>query len=282
MSSRSIYRNKKSNPRTGLMQAASPRNGRGVALLLRGLLGLAFMAFTLGCDRMVLPPRPAGVPEGSSFDRHHRVWFLREATRERSWYENGAPATDGSQLDGLADGRRRWYAPDGVTVTTEGVYSHGRRTGAWTHRDDAGVVYAVVRYADEPSDPELAAISMDTGNENGPLDRFYPDGQRELRGGYRAGRFHGRFVRYFRNGVVEYDGEYQNGHKEGLWRIYEPGGGLLREEHYRAGLLDGAFRIYDKSSQVTYEAYFEKGNRTSERATGRLIPQPQGQGPARP
>lgn len=229
------------------------------------LVGVVMFSLLTGCERLSLPPRPRGVVPGSVFERHHRVWILRESNRERNWYENGALATDGSLNQGARHGKWRWFAPDGVTITTEGNYVMGRRTGEWIHRDDAGVVYAIIRYAAEPSDPELTAVSLEIGNENGPLDRFYPDGRRELAGAFRAGRFHGPFKRFFRNGRVEYEGEYRNGLKEGTWRVYRDDGSHLRDETYRRGRVDGSFRIFDSQSRLVYEARYEDGTLKSER-----------------
>lgn len=229
------------------------------------ITGLLFISFLTACERLTLPPRPGAVAPGSVFERHHRVWILRESTRERNWYENGALATDGSLSQGARDGTWRWYAPDGVTITTEGRYIMGRRTGEWIHRDDAGVVYAVIRYAAEPADPELTAVSLEIGNENGPMERFYPDGRRELSGAFRAGRFHGPFKRYFRNGRVEYEGEYQNGLKEGIWHVYRDDGSHLRDETYRRGRVHGSFLIFDSRSRLDYEAQYEDGILKSER-----------------
>jgi antitoxin component YwqK of YwqJK toxin-antitoxin module len=214
--------------------------------------------FTSRCSRLVLPPLPEGVPEGASFDRRNRLWILYTADRELGYYASGKPAFTGEIHNGRRDGLWFSYAPDGLTVTTTGRYRNGRRDGVWIHRDDSGRLYVRIRYSPEPADPVLTAVSPEIGNENGPFERYYPDGQIELSGSYRAGRFDGMFRRYRRTGQLEYEGRYREGVKEGLWKIYDGSGALLREENYQNGELEGRFRIFDRS-RLIFETVYKDG-----------------------
>lgn len=223
-----------------------------VALLIAPIL------LSIGCDRLVLPPLPDGVPEGASYDRRNRLWVIRKDNRELAFYANGKPAYAGELKGGRREGPWNSYAPDGKTVTTSGEYRNGRRDGTWVHRDDSGRLYVKIGYSAEPSDPVLSAVSGETGNENGPFERYYPDGRIELTGEYRAGRFDGFFRRYGRTGRIEYEGRYSAGLKEGLWKIYDRSGSLIREERYQNGELEGEFRIF-RDGRAVFETVYAKG-----------------------
>ncbi len=227
--------------------------------MIRYWLPVVVLLFLLtGCERTVLPPLPDGVPEGARYDRRHRLWVIRSSDEELAFYADGKPAHAGQLNNGVREGRWVSYAPDGTTVTTSGIYRKGRRDGQWVHRDDTGRLYVQIGYAPEPADPVLSAVSRETGNENGPFKRYYPDGSVELTGAYRAGRFHGHFRRYGRNGKMAYEGQYVNGQKEGLWKIYDSTGQLQREEHYAAGRLQGAFRIF-RNGRLAFETVYKDG-----------------------
>lgn len=229
---------------------------------------IAMILFSTGCDRLVLPPLPDGIPEGASYDRRNRLWIVRSNNRELAFYANGKPAYTVELKDGRREGAYTSYAPDGITITTSGEYRNGRRNGIWVHRDDSGRLYVKIGYSAEPSDPVLTAVSGETGNENGPFERYYPDGKIELTGKYRAGRFDGLFRRYGRSGRIEYEGRYSKGQKEGLWRIYDRSGALLREEHYHGGELEGSFRIF-RSNHIVFETVYNEGREVGPRRNGR-------------
>lgn len=222
------------------------------------MLFVISITFLSGCDRLVLPPLPEGVPDGAVYERRSRLWIIHRDNRELAFYANGKPAYMGELQGGQRDGLWTSYAPDGVTVTTSGTYRKGRRDGVWVHRDDSGRLYVKIGHSAEPADPVLSALSTETGNENGPFERYYPDGRVELTGQYRAGRFDGLFRRYGRTGRVEYEGRYSEGLKEGLWKIYDRSGALLREEPYQNGVLDGRFRVF-REGRAVFETIYADG-----------------------
>lgn len=219
---------------------------------------IAPILLSIGCDRLVLPPLPDGVPEGASYDRRNRLWVIRRDNRELAFYANGKPAYAGELKDGRREGPWTSYAPDGKTVTTSGRYRNGRRDGIWVHRDDSGRLYVKIGYSPEPSNPVLSAVSEETGNENGPFERYYPDGRIELTGNYRAGVFDGLFRRYGRTGRIEYEGRYRDGLKEGLWKFYDRFGSLIREERYQNGELEGEFCIF-RNGRAVFKTVYAKG-----------------------
>jgi len=240
------------------------RAAANIRFCLFASLLIAPIVLSTGCDRLVLPPLPDGVPEGASYDRRNRLWVVRKDNRELAFYANGKPAYAGGLQGGRREGLWTSYAPDGKTVTTSGEYRNGRRDGIWVHRDDSGRLYVKIGYSAEPSDPVLTAVSGETGNENGPFVRYYPDGKIELTGDYRAGRFDGLFRRYGRTGLIEYEGRYSEGLKEGLWKIYDRSGTLLREERYQNGELEGSFRIFRDGREV-FETVYVKGKEVGPR-----------------
>ncbi len=228
----------------------------------RGIL-LVFMAFALllplSCDRLKLPPRPDSVPENAEFDRRRDVWNVVQGQEYRQYYKDGHLGTEGQIQEGKRIGRWNWYAPDGTTLTTTGVYLNGRRDGLWKHYDDSGRLYLTIEYAPEPIDPVIGSISIDYGNENGPYKRYYPDGTLEEEGAHRAGKRDGIMKRYHPDGDLMVRGDYRDGKKEGKWEYYHFSGTLIRIENYTDGKLEGNVITYHANGLPYSETLYQKG-----------------------
>ena len=266
---------------------------RGLSLL--ALLVLAAPA----CERLRQPPRPNGVPEAAVRDRSVNLWMYRaDDHRFYMYYETGAVARTGQMQPGtnIRTGEWRTYASDGERVTSVGVYLENWRDGIWryfddTERahqdriaqrvfgtqvdvalvcadrkarnhhafDDTERVYLTVAYQPEPKRFFGFLGITDYGNENGPFERFFPDGSLEERGVFWSGYYHGPIVRYHRNGNKAFEGNYEKDEPVGLWRYYYPEGNLEREESYRAGRLHGTLRNYYPDGRLYQETVFENG-----------------------
>lgn len=213
----------------------------------------------LHCDRLKLPPRPDNVPESAEYDRRRAFWNVLDGTEYRQYYKDGNLSTEGQIEAGKRTGRWNWYAPDGKTLTTTGVYFNGRRDGLWKHFDDSGRLYLTIEYAPEPIDPVIGSLSIDYGNENGPYKRYYPDGTLEEEGSHRAGKRDGVMKRYHPSGKLMLLGQYEEGKKTGNWKYYHFSGALVRLETYKDGKLEGNVLTYHANGIPYSETLYRNG-----------------------
>lgn len=65
-------------------------------------------------------------------------------------------------------------------------------------------------------------MNGDEGNEEGLFERFYENGQLELKGNYTEGYRDNLWQKYFPDGELEYTGYYKNGKKVKTWFYYYP------------------------------------------------------------
>ncbi|MCB1166432.1 MAG: toxin-antitoxin system YwqK family antitoxin [Leptospiraceae bacterium] len=229
--------------------------------LHRALFILAIILSTefFGCDRLSLPPRPESIPDGATYDRRRDQWNYSKDSEVRQYYENGNLLLEGQMDGGSRIGTWNWYAPDGKTLTTTGVYRNGRRDGLWKHFDDSGRLYLTIEYKPEPLDPVIGAITIDYGNENGPYHRYYPDGTLEEKGSMVAGKKDGAMNRFFPDGGTMIQGQYEDGKKIGKWVYYHFSGTIVRLENYKAGLLDGTVKTFHANGLPYSETEYSSG-----------------------
>lgn len=231
--------------------------------LLQGLILATLLVSTAtGCDRLKQPPRPADVPEGAIRNRSVNLWMHRGTDNSfRMFYETGRVARAGQMQPGNNQRTGNWqsFASDGKRVTSDGAYLNDWRDGLWRYFDDTEQVYLTVEYLPKPKRFFGFLTVTDYGNENGPFERYFPDGSLEERGVFWSGYYHGPIVRYHRNGKKAFEGRYEKDNPVGLWRYYYPEGNLEREESFRGGQLNGVLRNYYSNGDLYHETVFENG-----------------------
>lgn len=223
---------------------------------------LAFCVSFFACDRLSQPPRPAQVPEGAVRNRDINLWMYRAPDDAfQMYYATGKLARSGRMQSGknLRTGDWQSFAADGERVTSDGAYLNDWRDGLWRYFDDQEQLYLTVEYKPEPKRFFGFLNVTDYGNENGPFERYFPDGTLEERGIFWSGYYHGPIVRYHRNGNKAFEGRYEKDNPVGLWRYYYPEGNLEREESYRDGRLHGTLRNYYSDGSLYHETTFEEG-----------------------
>ena len=218
---------------------------------------------SFGCGRLRKPERPVGVPAGAERERKTGMWTLATPTSFTQYFADGTVATKGTISHGSREGEWRAWSMDGKVLISVGNYQRGRRDGLWKHFDDRGRLYLVMHYAPKPARDFFGFSHPDYGNENGPYERFFPDGRLEERGEFRGGFYHGPVVRYHWNGRVAMRGEYRKDQMYGTWTYYYPEGARERTEPYLDGLLEGRVANYHPDGSVYQEALFHKGSRIS-------------------
>ncbi len=225
-----------------------------------GLLILAASLASLSCKRFTTPPVPPGVPEEATLNRKASVWEYRAPDGSYGmYYADGSVAARGQYKGGARTGVWKTFLPGGETVATRGHYRGDWRDGTWIFNDDEGKLYLSVEYALEPKREFIFLVTHDYGNENGPYERYFPDGSLEERGSFRAGYMEGPLVRYHSNGKQAVVGQYKKDKKVGVWRYYYPEGNLEREESYQEGVLEGVLRSYYPDGTLYQESRYSGG-----------------------
>ncbi len=213
------------------------------------------------CRRLRETPRPSGVPAGAQLDRKTGLWTHQTQTAFQQYFAEGGLSAEGALRQGRREGPWRAWSMDGRTVITTGRYLAGRRDGTWRHFDDEGRLYLLIHYARAPVRDFGFFSHPDYGNENGPYERYFPDGSLEERGTFRGGYYEGEMVRYHRNGRVAVRGTFRKDLMEGTWSYYYPEGSLERTETYVEGRLGGLLSNYHPDGSVYQKALYERGGR---------------------
>lgn len=232
--------------------------GISAAIWKGSILGGAFLLLPL-CARITTPPLPPGVPAGAHRQKQGLWEYTGDDGSFRLYYPDGKIAQTGEIQIGVRRGVWKSYSLDTGKVTSIGLYRNDWRDGVWKYYDTGGRLYYTVTYAPEPKQPLLAMITHDYGNENGPYERFFPDGTLEERGAFYAGLYEGEIVRYYKNGKKAVEGRYKSDKMDGIWRYYYPEGGLERIETFRNGVLDGELKRYRPDGKLFLETRYSAG-----------------------
>lgn len=228
----------------------------------RFLIFLLISILLIECKRLKVPPLPEGVPAQSTYNRKTRLYSHKTATGLYTvYYDNGILAQRGETENGRRRGIWLKYSLDGNSITASGRYEDDRRIGTWRYFDQKGSLYLTIRYKKTPVRDFGFLYHRDYGNENGPYERYFPDGSLEERGQFRGGYYHGLIVRYYRNGRKLMVGKYLRDKKTGLWKYYYPEGVLEREEIYKNGRLHGLLRNFKPDGRLYQKVLFHNGKR---------------------
>lgn len=163
---------------------------------------------------------------------------LVEYEIRRDYYPDMKVKIEGSYRDGVADGFRKEYKPDG---TLEVIYllDKGRIVGA--------------------------GMLDEQGNKQGFWKEYYREGGLRSEGNYVNGIRTGVWVYYFPDGTVEQKGTYTSkGKEQGKWTWYYQGGVLRREENYTSGIRNGEMKEYDELGKLIASGIFEDGEEEGE------------------
>ncbi|RHX96226.1 hypothetical protein DLM76_04540 [Leptospira yasudae] len=170
----------------------------------------------------VKEPIPANIPAGAKFQKEFNAYVLTEPGRRRIYYDNGKIYQDCSINElGLENGLCRFYSKYEDRILAKGNFENGVRRGEWTWNFDNGNLYIRQNYGKGQRKPEVM-MSGDEGNEDGLYERFYENGQVELKGSYTEGYRNNLWQKYFPDGELEYTGYYKNGRKVRTWFYYYP------------------------------------------------------------
>jgi uncharacterized protein len=138
----------------------------------------------------------------------------------RDYYPDMRVKIEGTYRDGVADGIRKEYNPDG-SLRIAYVVDMGRLMGS-------GILDA-------------------SGKKQGPWKEYYKEGGLRAEGNYRDGIRIGSWKFYFPDGTLEQLGIYTDRGKEhGIWTWYYADSTLRRVENYTNGMKNGEMVEYSE------------------------------------
>ncbi len=166
--------------------------------------------------------RPIGLPEKAKFDKNMNAYVLNEETSQKIYYDNGKLFSECS-LDSnkIFHGFCKTYLRSEDKIASQGNYEHGAKIGEWVWFFPNGKIYIKQKFGPGPKDP-AALFNGDDGNEDGPYERYYPEGILEVKGSYKKGLKSDFWQKFFKDGELEYSGYYSNGAKIRTWFYYFP------------------------------------------------------------
>ena len=163
---------------------------------------------------------------------------LKAPELKKEYYENGTVKSEGSFIDGKAEGEHREYTPDGQLKIAK-LYSNGN---------------------------VVAEGIIDTsGSKQGAWKKYYPSGSLRGVGNYLNNKHVGDWVYYYEDGKIEQVGKYDDkGKAQGVWKWYYPCyapcnkdfGTLKKIENYKGNKLEGETTEYNDSGKVITQGQY--------------------------
>jgi antitoxin component YwqK of YwqJK toxin-antitoxin module len=159
------------------------------------------------------------------------------------YYKNGIVKSEGSYINGKAEGEHREYNEDGQLKIAR-MYLKGK---------------------------VISEGMMDTsGYKNGLWKVFYSNGNLRASGNYLSNKHIGDWIYYYDNGKIEQVGKYdKKGKAQGMWKWYYPCnppcnkefGSIKKIENYKNNKLEGDFIEYNDSGKVITKGLYENNEK---------------------
>ena len=90
--------------------------------------------------------------------------------------------------------------------------------------------------------------------------RYYPNGNKQIEGGYKNGQRDGHWVYWFENGNKQSDGYFDNGTRTGETKVWDETGKQIYTGFYKNGKPDKTWYIYNKNGEKESEIIYKEGN----------------------
>jgi antitoxin component YwqK of YwqJK toxin-antitoxin module len=192
---------------------------------------------------------PSGIPEAAKFDRKKNIYILSDEKFNYVYYPNGSLYEKCEHDENLKlNGRCENYLKDSNKIISYGNFKNGQRHGVWTWTFPDGQNYVIQNFTYGKKKDFWIPIEI-WGNENGPYQRFYPNGILEEEGSFDTGEKTGFWKKYYPDGSLEYTGNYLKSKKILDWKYFYPNDNLEAKELYdRNGVLIQRTTYYPNGS----------------------------------
>jgi len=159
---------------------------------------------------------------------------LAEYELRTDYYADGSVKVIGSYKDGLPEGIRREYTPDGK-IKIAYIFEKGKITGE--------------------------GIVDEKGLKQGFWKEFYAEnGKLKAEGNYKDNVKTGTWKFYTENEILKQTGNYnKNGFQNGEWKWFFENGTLQKVENFTNGVLEGICEEYDENGKIRSKGIYQEG-----------------------
>jgi antitoxin component YwqK of YwqJK toxin-antitoxin module len=162
---------------------------------------------------------------------------LRKLEVRTDYYPDGKIKTVGSYNNGIAEGVRREYKPDG-SIAISYILKKGIVIGK--------------------------GIVDENGLKQGSWEEFFDNGAKKAEGNYKDNKHTGYWKFYYKNGNIEQQGLYNaKGNAEGEWKWFFSNGRELLVQQFQDGIEEGPMVEYDDTGKVIAKGDFIEGQETA-------------------
>ena len=228
----------------------------------------------------------------------HPVIPKKKEGKIETFYENGNKRSSLEYKNGLLDGEKLLWAPDG-TLVEEAYYIKGNLEGRYyslesngalkiaqyknnqlhglfelTHppHEFFGKMKALESHYDEgllhgnlieynTAGTKISQIPYKQGVKEGKALWFTDQGQLFRSSDFQNDQLHGKYEEFYPNGVVKSEVSYTDGVREGVETHYFDDGAIKSTTFFAKGLLHGPKKEWDRDGRLIYQGNFHQGGR---------------------
>jgi len=106
--------------------------------------------------------------------------------------------------------------------------------------------------------------------QQGPIRRWYENGQPKMRGQYDQDQRVGKFAWWHANGSRKLEASYSKGQKAGMWTWWHENGMKSIQGEYKDSEATGVWTWWDETGKVSRQENFDKRNRERDGSQGEL------------
>ena len=121
------------------------------------------------------------------------------------------------------------------------------------------------KFSDAPFNGEVTGRlqgRMKNGKKYGPWNNFHENGQLNIKGTYKDGKWDGPWFRYYhKNGQLMQKGTYKDGKEDGPWVGYYRNGQLSGRVTYKDGKQVGLGVSYYENGQLWSKGHYKNGEK---------------------
>lgn len=200
--------------------------------------------------------------------------FNTDHKEEGEWkfYKEGRLSIQADLVDGVLDGERISYLPNG-SRDTKMTFRDGELKGTvynyYTFDElfnevplnSGGNREGVVKYYHKNGKLKHLINYID-GKRQGTCEEYYDNGQLTIKFEYKDDEIDGEYKGYHRNGTPSVEGQFQSGKRVGDWKFYHDNGNVKEEGSYVNGDQAGVWKTYYVDGKLEEEVtYGETGKR---------------------
>ena len=137
--------------------------------------------------------------------------------------------------------------PDKEKIKTYGTLVNGRLHGKYFEFYENG--------------SQLLVLNYNNGKQNGPAEKYYPNGNIEIEGTMKNDLADGKFTFFYEDGTRQSVKNFKQGVYNGWYTEYYPNGNIKSKGNYTDGYKNGNFFFYNEEGKKIQEGKYLNGLR---------------------